>query len=265
MPLYRLLIIIPIFFLITISCSRESAEFFYRTGEDLWSKGEIDKSLNNFLNIIEKYPESDLYDDALLRVGELYYLNYSNFTSAIKYFSQLLLAKNSRTKLKFQAQSYIAEIYENSLNNYDQAIIEYQRLINNFENWISPDVGQYKIARCYYKKGDYRQAIVEYEILTERFPASPLLEESIYQMVASYFILGDCSKVVQKYNSFKEKFPESQFMSEIQFEIGTCYEEDGYLKKSLEIFKELKGSYSNQKLLGMKISSIEKRLSVRRR
>lgn len=192
-------------------------------------------------------------------------MNYSDFTNAIKYFSQLLLSKNSRDKLKFQAQSYIAEIYENNLNNYDQAIIEYQRLINNFESRISPDEGQYKIATCYYKKGDYRQAIVEYEILTERFSASPLIEESIYQIVASYFILGDCPKAVNKYNSFKEEFPQSQFMTEIQFEIGSCYEEDGDLKKSLEIFKELKGSYSNQKLLEMKISSVEKRLSVRRR
>lgn len=259
---------IPIWFLLiitTASCSRESAENLFKTGQDLWSKGEVDQSLNNFLSIIEKYPASDQYDDALFKAGELYYLNYSDFPNAIKSFRQLFLTDNARSNLKFQAQTYIAEIYENSLNDYDQAIIEYQRLINNFGNWISPDTGQFKIARCYFKKGDYKQAIVEYEILAERFPASPLVEESIYQTVTSNFILGDCSKAVAGYDRFKEKFPDSRFMSEIKYEIGSCYEEEGNLLESLRIFRELKDHYSNKKLLEMKIDSIEKRLSARRR
>ena len=259
---------IPICFLliiITMSRSRESAESLYQTGQDLWGKGETEKSLNNFLNIIENYPSSDLYDDALFKTGELYYLSYSDFSNAIKSFRQLLLTSNARVKLKFQAQSYIAEIYENSLNDYDQAIIEYQRLINNFGNWISPGEGQFKIAKCYFKKGDYKQAIVEYEILAEKFPVSPLVEESLYQTVTSNFILGDCSEAVKNYDRFKEKFPDSRFMSEIKFEIGSCYEEEGNLLESLNIFRELKDHYSNKKLLEMKISSIEKRLSARRR
>ena len=264
MTYYKLFIISIWFFLITTSCSRESTEILFKTGQDLWSKGEIEKSLSTFLNIVERYPDSDLYDDALFKVGELYYLSYSDFSNAIKYFRQLIHTDNIRIKLKYQAQSYIAEIYENSLNDYDMAIIEYQRLINNFENWISPDAGQFKIAKCYFKKADYKQAIVEYEILVERFPVSHLVEESIYQMVTSNFILGNCSKAVDKYNKFKEKFPESRFMSEIKFEIGSCYEEEGNLLESLNIFKQLK-DYSNKKLLEMKIRSIEQRLAARGR
>lgn len=250
---------------IFISCSRESAELLYKTGDDLWNEGEVEKSLNTFLNIIEKYPDSDHYDDALFRTGELYYLNFRDFLNAIIYFRQLLLANNSTAKLKFQAQTYIAEIYDNSLNNYDQAIVEYQRLMNNFENRVPPDQVHYKIARCYYKKGDYKQAVVEYEILVEQFPVSNLVEESIYQIITSYFVLGDCSKAFKKFNIFKEKYPGSQFMPEVKFEIGSCYEEAGDLVKSLNMFKELKDIYSNKKLLEMKINSIEKRLSVRKR
>lgn len=267
MGYYRFFFIYVWFLLIiiTVSCSRESAEILYKTGQNLWSKGETEKALNNFLNIIEKYPTSDLHDDALFKAGELYYLSNSDFANAIKSFRQLVLIKSARVKLKFQAQSYIAEIYENSLNDYDEAIIEYQRLINNFENWISPGEGQFKIAKCYFKKGDYKQAIVEFEILVERFPASPLVEETIYQIATSNFILGECSKAVKNYDRFKEKFPDSRFMSEIKFEIGSCYEEEGNLLESLTIFRKLKDNYSNKKLLEMKINSIEKRLSARRR
>ena len=265
MALFKFFILAIFFFLTTTSCSRESAEILFKTGQDLWSKGELERSLDNFKNIIEKYPASDLYDDALFKTGELYYLSFNDFSNAIKYFQQLLLIDKARVKLKYQAQSYIAEIYENSLNNYDQAIIEYQRLINNFENWVSPDSGQFKIARCYFKKGDYKQAIVEYEILIERFPASPLVEESIYQMVTSDFIIGECSQAVEKYDMFQEKFADSRFMPEIKFEIGSCYEEEGNLLESLKIFNELKNIYSNKKLLVMKIESIEKRLAIRRR
>ncbi len=251
--------------IISTSCSRESAEILYKNGQDLWSKGETEKSLNNFLNIIEKYPTSDLHDNALFKAGELYYLSYNDFSNAIKSFRQLLLIKSARVKLKFQAQSYIAEIYENSLNDYDQAIIEYQRLINNFENWISPGEGQFKIAKCYFRKDDYKQAIVEYETLVERFPVSPFIEEAIYQIVTSNFILGECTKAVKNYDRFEEKFPDSRFMPEIKFEIGSCYEEEGNLLESLSIFRDLKDHYSNKKLLEMKINSIEKRLSARRR
>lgn len=265
MAFRRFLIIPALICLISVSCSGESDEFLFKKGQDLWSRGKTDESLNQFINLAEKYPSSDLYDDALFKIGELYYLSYNNFPNAIKYFRQVLLAKQSRSKLKFQSQSYIAEIYENSLNDYDQAIIEYQRLSNSFASWISPDIGQYKIAGCYYKKGDYRQAIVEYEILVERFPMSPLVEESIYQMVTSNFILGDCSQAVNKYNIFKKKFPDSRFMPEIKYEIGSCYEEEGKLLKSIKIFRELKDSYSNKKLIEMKIDSIEKRLAARKR
>lgn len=259
-------LIFPIFFLlISISCSRESAELLYKIGENLWNKGEVESSLDNFLKIIEKYPDSDYYDDALFRTGELYYLNYRNFLNAIKYFRQLLLDNNSSFKLKFQAQTYIAEILYDSLKNYDLAIIEYQRLINNFGNRVAPDLMHFKIARCYYKKGDYRQAIVEYEILLEQFPASHLAEESIYQIITSNFVLGDCSKAFKRYNMFRERYPESQFMPDVKFEIGSCYEEEGDLIKSLEIFNNLEDVYANKKLLKMKINSIEKRLSLRKR
>jgi len=250
---------------LAISCSRESAESLYQNGEDLWSKGEVERSLNNFLTIINNYPESDQYDNALFKAGELYYLNYNDYSKAIKYFRQLAASKESITKIKFQAQTYIAEIYENSLHNYDLAIIEYQRLINNFDKWMQPGFGHYKIAECYYKKGDYNQAIIEYETLLEQFPSSSLVQESINQIVTCYYILGDCSKAFEKYDVFKEKYSASQLMPEIRFEIGSCYEEEGNLTKSLRIFEDLKGAYSNKKLLEMKIKSIEKRLSVRKR
>ena len=55
---------------------------------------------------------------------------------------------------------------------YDQAIIEFRKVPENYpvSRWASN--GQYWVGQCYYKKGDFEQAMIEYRKVIDMYPYS---------------------------------------------------------------------------------------------
>lgn len=77
------------------------------------------------------------------------------------------MQENPRGPFRYDAQKYIAEIVETNFKDYDQAIIEYQNLIDRNQVPEDNPEHQFKIATLFIKKQSYDQAVVEFELLLE--------------------------------------------------------------------------------------------------
>ena len=99
-------------------------------------------------------------------MGEIHHFSLNNSTRALIFFQEVR-QMNPQGSFGYQAQKYIAEIAEFGLKDYDQAIIEYQNLINFYKEDNERGDHQYRIASIYYKKQNYDQALVELQILID--------------------------------------------------------------------------------------------------
>ena len=247
----------------SFGCFNDAEQEEFKLAEQEWKEKRYNNSAEKYEAIISKFPEGKYRDLSLLRLGEIYRLNLGNEEKALVYFYRLV--KKGKDKYKLIAQENIANIYENDLRDYDQAIIEYQKQIHLSPGPEVADESQFKIAICYFKKGDYFQAITEFEILERDYPSSKLIEEGTFQKLNCYYILGVCEKAIQGYKQFLSDYPSSKYSAEAKYCIGNCLEEKEELKEALKVYKSIKEQNFNQKVLNKKISGLEERLKKRRR
>lgn len=250
--------------IITLPACENKVEKLIQTANEEWVKGQNQSAVEIFKSILNDYPSDPYAEEALFRLGEIYYFSLNNNAKALVYFQELLqLSKEG--PFSYPAQKYIAEITEFAIKDYDQAIIEYQKLINNFDNEDEKGDHQYRIAIIYYKKENYEQAITELEILLEKFPGNQWAEETAYRLTNIQYSLGRCDKAREQYDRFIILYPESKFRSEVDFVMASCLEEEGKLVEALKKFKGLKDSYSYPSLLENKLAGLKRRIEKKRR
>lgn len=247
------------FVLLLWSACNSKPETIFHDAEVSWSEGKIQKAVSRYDRLVQKYPDSPLADFAFFRLGEAYHLNLGDEMAALKYFKEVADRGKDRN-LKFRANLYMAEIFSQSLRKFDFAIVQYQKLIDEFGDPKTDDDYQFKIAECYFRKGDYRQAIVEFQLLLERYPDSDLVMETQYQIANCYFVTGDCDRAAGLFQAALDNFPSNPHEVDIRYGIGSCLEEQGNYAEALRMYREIRDRYPNRKLLDLKIDSLKKRL-----
>lgn len=225
-----------------------------------WVKGRNHSAIEMFKSVLEKYPNGPHSEEALFRLGEIYFYGLGDSSQAIVYFLEAIQL-NKHGRYSYDAQKHIAEIIEYTVKDYDQAIIEYQKLIDDFERPETENAEhQFRIASLYLKKQNYEQAIVELELLLEKYPKNQWAEEAEFRRMEILYTLNRCAETDKLYINFTKKFSQSHFMPEMDFVKASCMEEEGKLDEAIALFKKLEGRYKYPPLLTMKIEGIQKRI-----
>lgn len=243
-----------------VACQDRQAERMVLKADDEWIKGRNQTAIEILKSVLETHPSGLIAEKAIYRLGEIHYFSLKNSAKALFYFQELHRV-NRASPLSYNAQKYIAEIAEFSIQDLDQAIIEYQKLIDDFNNAKENPDHQFRIASIYFKKRDIEQARVELEILLENYPDSAWAEESIMKVTHILFTQDRCPEARARYSGFVQKFSKSKFRSEMDFIMASCDEEEGAYDKALEGFKALENKYPYPALLRMKVEGIQKRIT----
>jgi TolA-binding protein len=247
---------------ILVSCGEQNDPLIDKANEE-WIQGHNHSALELLNKVLKKYPSGPKAEEALFRMGEIHHYSLDNSTRALNYFQEVR-QMNRQGPFSYDAQKYIAEIAEFGLKDYDQAIIEYQNLINFYKKEHSEGDHQYRIASIYYKKQNYEQALVELQILLENYPKSSWAEETKFKIIEILYALNRCPEAREQYRHFNLEYSNSRFKSEMDFVVASCLEEEGHLQDAYNRFKALEGQYTFPSILKMKLMGIEKRIEKKR-
>ena len=247
---------------ILVSCTDENDSLINKANEE-WIQGHNHSAIKLLNEVLQKNPSGSKAEEALFRIGEIHHFSLNNSTGALMFFQEVR-HMNPQGPFGYKAQKYIAEIAEFGLKDYDQAIIEYQNLINFYKKDFSNGDHQYRIASIYYKKQNYEQALMELEILLENYPKSSWVEETKFKIIEILYTLNRCPEVRNQYRDFNLEYFKSRFKSEIDFLVASCLEEEGHLQDAYNGFKALEGQYTYPSILKMKLVGIEKRIEKKR-
>jgi TolA-binding protein len=259
-PSILLSILFSVLFIL-ISCDEQNDPLISKADAE-WTQGHNHIALELLNEVLKKHPAGPKAEEALFRMGEIHHYSLDNSTRALNYFQEVL-QMNRQGSFSYDAQEYIAEIAEFGLKDYDQAIIEYQNLINFYKN-KSDGKHQFRIASIYYKKENYEQALVELQILLENHPKSPWAEETKYKIIEILYTLNRCPEARAQYRYFNLEYSGSRFKSEMDFVVASCLEEEGNLQDAYNRFKALEGLYTFPSILKMKLVGIETRIKKKR-
>ena len=252
------------FLLVFLStCSDNGGEILVHKANNEWIKGRNHGAIEIFKSVLKKYPSGRSAEESLFRLGEIYHFSLNNSAQAISYFQEVM-ELDKKGPFSFDAQKYIAEIMEFTFKDFEQAIIEYQNLINQFDEPHTKGGHQYRIASIYFKQQNYEQALVEFKILVENYPKSAWAEKTQFKILEVLYTLNRCSDIQDHYNKFLNAYPGSTYRNEMIFVVASCLEDEGMLQEAFEKFQSLQNNYTYPSILKMKLECLEKRITKKR-
>ncbi|MFQ5822715.1 MAG: tetratricopeptide repeat protein [bacterium] len=135
---------------------------------------DYSRTLGLYQQIIDKFPESSLLDDAIYNKGFLLE-DLGKQEQAIEVFQELI---DSFPESRYvpDALMRMAEYYFNPpINNIEEAIALYKKILNYKENSIY-DAALYRLGWAYYRLSDYPSAISYFTILTDDIESAKQLD-----------------------------------------------------------------------------------------
>jgi tetratricopeptide (TPR) repeat protein len=122
----------------------EAALTYFARADFLAKQRKNTEAIPLFLNLIEKYPQALLTDDALMKVAVLQ-AQARLFVDAIKSYERLLSQFKESSISLDKAQFNIGEIHQFGMNDKAKAISAYERLLADFPQSILATVARKRI------------------------------------------------------------------------------------------------------------------------
>jgi outer membrane protein assembly factor BamD len=114
--------------------------------------------------------------------------------------------------------------------HYDQAVIEFQKLIFNYPGAVFIDSAQYLLGVSYFDQKDYPSAVTEFNKLLSSFPTSLLSDDAAFMVAFCDFKMSARAeldqertfKALEEFKSFLDDYPESDRANEAQNLLKEC-------------------------------------------
>jgi outer membrane protein assembly factor BamD len=114
--------------------------------------------------------------------------------------------------------------------HYDQAVIEFQKLIFNYPGAVFIDSAQYLLGMSYFDEKECPLAIVEFNKLLSSFPTSQLSDDAAFMVAFCDFEMSPRAELDQKYTSqaieelqtFLDDYPTSDRAKDAQDLLNQC-------------------------------------------
>ena len=182
--------------------------------------------------------------DKFLFDGGVIYYNMGYYNNAIITFTQLI---NDYPESEYadNAQYYIGYCYEKKLGYYIQALLEYQKLLENYSDSEFADDAQLGIGNCYYATKDYFQAIEEYQKVISNYPESSLLPLAQYSIGQSYRKLAYYEQAILEFEKVIGNYPNSEYSPPAQYYIAYSYYEAQNYEQAILEFQKVVYNYPN--------------------
>ncbi len=92
---------------------------------------------------------------------------------------------------------------------YDQAANAFRSFLNQYPSGRYAHIAQYWLGEASYAQRHFKQAILEYQKLLDNYPKSPKLAEAMLKIGYSHNELGDRAAATRMLNELVKRYPES--------------------------------------------------------
>jgi TolA-binding protein len=176
-----------------------------------------------------------------------------------------LLNKYPASRHAFTARRTIAEILETKVRDCRRAVVEYQRLIDDYETVVNDDLFQYRIASCFYELLNFEQSKLEFYKLINHYPASQHVDDSYYQIANLLQTQGALQDARKAYLLYLARYPEGDLSVDAKFNLAATLEEMEDLETALRMYQEVFEEYPNKEAVSWRIEKVAERIEKRGR
>ena len=241
-----LLILVALVLLPATACSLRQKP----SGEDYYSQAQLDfatkeykAAIENYQQVIDKYPFSPYAEDAEMKIGLAHYQqkDYAEAIGSLDDFERMHPTSKNLELVSY----YIGLSYYDQIGREDQdqgktvaALRRFQELEQRFPEGDFAELAHDKVLVCremlarnqmivgtyYYKRANFRAAESRFAELLQRYPESPVAPDALYELGISLEKEGKRYSAAQAFAAVKKHFPESLYAKRAQAELNKLHE-----------------------------------------
>ena len=234
------------------------AQYTFYKAEKNFRKQEYYLAIESYVRFAQKNADHKRAAEALYKAAKIQENVLHQALAANKSY-KALVKKFPVGPYTLKAQQALADIQKKILKDYDEAIVEYEKLLEIAPDYKNKLQVKLYLAECYSHLGQYQQAHIEYLNILEGYKQS-VSPETIYFAIANNAYVGSMFKVaIEYYIKVLETDPDKYKRGEVLFNLAASYEESDDFKKAKENYIKAKAYYPNPKAVDIRIKSLRKR------
>lgn len=217
---------------------------FYQKGVVYAVLKDFDNARTNFSVVVEKYPKSRLYDQALFQKAQMDY-EATNYQAAIRGYSNII---NSMPQSPVLPYCYLNRgISESNLKDYNGAIADFKIILNDYPNHPTANSAILGLQEALVQTGDVDQLndyIAKYK---KANPGSDALESIEFETCKALYNNQKYAKAITGFQEYLKNYAGSSFIPEARFYLAESHYRGGSKAEALQGYREIvsegKGNY----------------------
>lgn len=146
------------------ACSSDSRQLL-DSADARWRQGNYQEARRLNKLLYDRDPRGSYAAEALLKLGNLDYLNLRQIDRAIESYEKLV-AEFPGTREELEARQRLADIYRNEIGDLSQAIREYERILKSDKIDNRTEI-ELRLADTYFRQNDFDRALRELRRIEE--------------------------------------------------------------------------------------------------
>jgi tetratricopeptide (TPR) repeat protein len=252
-------------------CTSQNPRDRFMLAEKLWQEKNYPAAIAEYEKVIQKDPSSQIGVQAGYRAAMTQTLFLNEHLAALRKLNRII---EGDTDPEFTYESYrqIGEILFTKLEQYEQAIQHYERMLELYPKDINQAEYIYRIGKAQFHLLKFEDSIRTLKIVVDKHRGTEWAKKARYEMAVSQQTKGhqlqtqetraaqDAFKEsVKQYEQFIKLYPDDPLALQARFEIGNCYEEMDQVDAAYKIFEEIRDKYPNRTVVELKLKRIHDR------
>ncbi len=239
--------------------------------ERLWQEKNYAAAVAEYERVVQKDPSSEIGIEAAFRAATTQSLFLNEQLPALRKLNRIIEV-NREHRLAQGANKLIGDILFSKLEQYEQSIQHYERMLEEYPDDPSRDEYSFRIGKAQFHLLKFEASIKTFRIVAEKYKGTEWGKRARFEIGVSEQTRGhqlqtkearlaqDAFKsATQEYQEFIKLYPDDPLALDAKFEIGNCLEEMEQVDAAYKAFEEIREKYPNRSVVEMKLKRISDR------
>ena len=221
-------------------CPGSQKHDFYEEANRFWERKLYGLAAQNYEQFAFLQPQEPRAAESLYKAGFIYAYYLLDPPRSIQLFHRLTVLYPGTDQAR-RAHQALADIYENQLKQYSQAITHYDKAIA-LDRGSGKDLSEYlyRKGRCQFRLGDWDQALETYERTVREFPDGSFAPSAAYHVGYIYFLKKSYETAEARFRQFVDKYPMSEWTFDALYHLAECFEEQDRPDEAKDVYRRIR-------------------------
>jgi tetratricopeptide (TPR) repeat protein len=239
-------------------CKLSSDDIEYQKGETATQNRKFDEAVSHFRKLIEKSGKTPLGVKAEKEAARIAHYELKKFPDAIFFYKQVILDSADQTE-RIEAQRKIADLYFSQTLDYQQAIVEYSRLLELPHDSKQEQAYRLAIARSYFYLNNFFQSQIEIEQILKSNSDKDIRFDALLLKANILLTAKKLDDAVSTLREIIDQYPARAKTENIGLVLAVTYQEQNNFAKAIETLESIKDSYPRRSFIENRIKTLKER------